>query len=382
MEINFGNSVFINNVSSYLPNKPVDNEHMEEYLGLIGKKPSRVKNIILRQNGIKTRYYALDKNQRMTHTNAQMSANAIRNLESDTFNLKQLEFLSCGTSIPDQTLPSHASMVHGEIGGRAMEIVSPSGICASGAHAIKTGYLSVLCGNSRNAVCSGSEASASAFTSQNYSEEYESRKNVEANPMIAFEKDFLRFMLSDGAGAILLGNSPQGRHPLRIEWIESISYANEEAACMYMGGEKCEDGSLRGWRQFSQKERMEKSVYAVRQDIRLLEKRGVSLWTRHLVDAFGKHGLSTDAIDYFLPHMSSMYFKDKIDLSMRTKGIGIEADKWFYNLPEVGNVGSASIYLALDELFHSGRLRAGEKILLAVPESGRFSYVSALLTVV
>jgi 3-oxoacyl-[acyl-carrier-protein] synthase-3 len=51
------------------------------------------------------------------------------------------------------------------------------------------------------------------------------------------------------------------------------------------------------------------------------------------------------------------------------------------NLANVGNVGSASIYLALDELMNSGKLKLGNKILLSVPESGRFSYSYAYLTV-
>ena len=62
-------------------------------------------------------------------------------------------------------------------------------------------------------------------------------------------------------------------------------------------------------------------------------------------------------------------------------GIEINEDKWFTNLTKVGNVGSASIYIILEELFHSGKLKKGEKILVMVPESGRFSYAYAYLTV-
>jgi 3-oxoacyl-[acyl-carrier-protein] synthase-3 len=36
----------------------------------------------------------------------------------------------------------------------------------------------------------------------------------------------------------------------------------------------------------------------------------------------------------------------------------------------------------VDELFNSGRLKKGERILLLVPESARFSYMYAMLTVV
>jgi 3-oxoacyl-[acyl-carrier-protein] synthase-3 len=44
-------------------------------------------------------------------------------------------------------------------------------------------------------------------------------------------------------------------------------------------------------------------------------------------------------------------------------------------------VGAASIYMMVDGLLNSGKLKVGDQILLAVPESSRFSYVFSLLTV-
>lgn len=102
--------VFITKIASYFPNSPVENDEMEDFLGLIGGKPSRVRNIILRQNGIKRRYYALNKKQKITHTNAEMAGLAIKKMLSRD-ELRTIEVLSCGTSSPDQYLPSHASMV-------------------------------------------------------------------------------------------------------------------------------------------------------------------------------------------------------------------------------------------------------------------------------
>ena len=67
---------------------------------------------------------------------------------------------------------------------------------------------------------------------------------------------------------------------------------------------------------------------------------------------------------------------------MENIGFAIAEDKWFTNLTTKGNTGAASIYIMLEELFHSGRLRSGEKILCFVPESGRFSTAFMLLTVV
>ena len=79
--------------------------------------------------------------------------------------------------------------------------------------------------------------------------------------------------------------------------------------------------------------------------------------------------------------MSSEFFKSKIYDQLELNDNGIPYDKWFVNLEKVGNVGAASIYLMVNELFRSGLLKKGQKILLLVPESSRFSYMYSLLTV-
>jgi 3-oxoacyl-[acyl-carrier-protein] synthase-3 len=66
---------------------------------------------------------------------------------------------------------------------------------------------------------------------------------------------------------------------------------------------------------------------------------------------------------------------------MAMNGIAIPQDRWFTNLSSVGNVGAGSIYLMLEELFNSNRLKEGDKIFMIIPESARFSYVYGLLTV-
>lgn len=53
--------VYINSTSAYFPNDPVPNDDMELYLGFINGKPSKSKSVVLRNNGIKSRYYALTK---------------------------------------------------------------------------------------------------------------------------------------------------------------------------------------------------------------------------------------------------------------------------------------------------------------------------------
>ena len=66
---------------------------------------------------------------------------------------------------------------------------------------------------------------------------------------------------------------------------------------------------------------------------------------------------------------------------IQERNIDLGEEKWFLNLTKVGNIGSASIFVALDELVRTKKLKKGEKVLLFVPESGRFSYGTVLITV-
>lgn len=373
--------VFITQTSSFLPNDPVSNDEIEVYLGKIHGKPSRSRSIILRQNKIKARYYALDKNRQPTHSNAELAKNAIEKL----FYERKVDFdlLTCGTSNADLINPSHASMVHGLIRIKPMEIYSQSGICLSGIQALKVAYLSILAGESTKAVSCASELPSMGLLSKNFEIEYDHLAKAEENPFIAFEKDFLRFMLSDGAGAFLLEDAPSLHgDSLRIEWVDMVSYANELPVCMYSGCEILPNGNIKGWKEFEANEIAEHSVLMIKQDIKLLKEHALTYWGRHIEDTLSKHNISTDEIDFVIPHVSSMFFYDLLSEELQKRGISLTQDKWFTNLTSVGNIGSASIYIALDELFHSGKLKKGNKILLLVPESGRFSYGTVLLSVV
>ncbi len=377
-------NVYINKIAYFLPNDPISNDEMEQYLGMIDGKPSKARGFVLRSNGIKTRHYALDKNGKSTHSNAQLVAQAVRNLTDEDFSIKDIELLACGTTSPDQLLPSHGVMVHGELQTRQMEIFSASGACVSGIQALKIGFMSVLSANSENAVCTGSEKMSTWLLAQKFHPEKDNPQQLfKADPYIAFEKDFIRWMLSDGAGAALLSNKPNEHTlSLKIEWIEMTSFADELETCMYAGAEKNEAGELISWNDMDPFRWYENHVFALKQDVRLLGENIVPVGIRHLTKSLKKHNLAPNDIDYILPHLSSEFFREKIRQGFVDNGVDIPAEKWFTNLTKVGNVGSASPYLMLGELMNSGRLSTGNKVLLMVPESARFSYAFVLLTVV
>ena len=123
-------------------------------------------------------------------------------------------------------------------------------------------------------------------------------------------------------------------------------------------------------------------MFALKQDTRLLGENIIKKGGDFLHSLMAKRGLTANDIDFYLPHMSSEFFKKEMMTYMQSIGMDIPAEKWFYNLTRVGNVGSASPFLMLEELFHSGKLKKGNRLLVMVPESARFSYAYLFLTVV
>lgn len=375
------NNVYITKLSKYLPNKPIDNDHMEDKLGKIDGEASKARRIVLRNNRIKTRYYAIDDNGEITHNNAQLVCEAIKLLCDDSFSKNDIELLSCGTSSPDQILPSHASMVHGFLKNGNIEVNSPSGACCSGMNALKYGYMAVKSNQVNNAVCTGSERMSSWMRADLFKEEVTHLKELEKAPVIAFRKEFLRWMLSDGAGAFLIENQPNGDTPLKIEWMEGYSYAHELEACMYSGADKLANGTLKAWSEYTQEEWTDESIFAVKQDVKLLSENILVKGVESLKNAIAKHGVLPKDITYYLPHVSSYYFKERLYDEMIKQGVEVPWENWFMNLSKVGNIGSGSIYIMLEELVASGKLKKGDTILLSVPESARFLYSYAYLTV-
>jgi len=150
---------------------------------------------------------------------------------------------------------------------------------------------------------------------------------------------------------------------------------------MYSGCEKQEDGSLKSWAEYPAEEWLNQSIFALKQDTKILDKYILVKGAESLRASFDKHQLDPDFIDHVLAHISSGYFKEGLKEEFANVGLDFPWEKWFYNLSEVGNVGAGSIFIAVEQLMNSGNLKKGEKILLCVPESGRFAYSCALLTV-
>jgi 3-oxoacyl-[acyl-carrier-protein] synthase-3 len=335
--------VYITRIAARLPNAPVSNDEMESVLGMAGGRPSLVRKRVLRSTGIQSRYYAIDpRTGESTHTNASLTAEAIRLLGGNGFDLEQIELLACGTATSDQFVPNHAVMVHGELAIPPCEVVATAGICLSGLMALKYATLAVRSGEFQRAVATGSETVSKFLRARFFPPDSgPDEGTVRARRESRFEREFLRWMLSDGAGAVLVEPRPAEHGiSLRVDWILERSYANEMAACMYAGAVKQPDGSLKSWTEFEPHQLFEESIMTVKQDVKQLHAH-IAHYT--LVRGLGEvkclKGLQAHEVDHFLPHYSSEYFRKKHQAGLREADFEIPDER--FSIPVVSRPGSA-----------------------------------------
>ena len=119
------------------------------------------------------------------------------------------------------------------------------------------------------------------------------------------------------------------------------------------------------------------------QDVSILSKYLFPSAEAFVERAFEKHKDSVDAHQVVLPHMSSFFFRRKMERVI-AKGCKNPSEPipYWTNLATAGNTGAASIYVMLDEYLKNHKVRGGDRLLLFVPESGQFNFVLISLTVV
>jgi len=357
---------FITQTGSFLPGPAVSNDDIEKHLGTL-EGEADVKASVLKMNGIISRHYAQDINQQATYDVYQLACQAIedclsqRNEVADTVSL-----LSAGTTYAPLGGPGLGSILHSQLQQRQrlnkpVEINSHAGICTSAAMAMVGAIRSVAAGEHRAAVCVGAEHPSSALKAAAIDPVDDRDQHTELRRSQWFMSVFLRFMLSDGAGAFLLEDQPKPQGvSFRVNWTHSRSFAHETPLCM-----KLENQGVR-----------------LSQNISILSKHLMPTATKFTAEAMQKHG--EDLIDYkmVLPHLSSFFFRKKTERVMQAFSSSPDPVPYWTNLATAGNTGSASIYIMLDHYIKQNEVNDGDKLMLFIPESGQFNFVMVSLTAV
>jgi 3-oxoacyl-[acyl-carrier-protein] synthase-3 len=361
-------NVYLQSAGMFLPGAPVDNAGMDAYVAPLNRISERIKRRILAENGIQNRYYAIDGEGQTVFSNTQMAQNAIEHtLALAGKSLADVGYLSSGSSGGDALMPGFASMIQGEMAAPPMETLSVHGVCAASVGAMQAAAMAVESGAHDLALSVASEMPSrlfkrSRFAAQGYDTD--------------FDAHFLRWMLSDGAGAVLLGGPkalPQANGlRLKLKWTHQRSFAGDYPVCMQLGLTADRSKSHLDFPAWGDAEAA--GALSLRQDIRLLPHL-FDVCIHEYADLAHKGWVPERGIDHFLCHYSSERFIPVVDDLLNKAQLAIPRDRWWSNLAWRGNTGAASIFIMLSEFLQKegSRLKAGDTVLCFIPESGRFT---------
>jgi 3-oxoacyl-[acyl-carrier-protein] synthase III len=257
-------NVFVNATGAFYPGEPVDNAHIDDYIAPLNAGSQRLKRRILAENGIQQRYYSIDTGGRTRYSASQMAASAIQTCLAEAgVRLSDIDLLCTGTSGGDATLPGFANMLQGEMSAPPMMTSSHSGVCAAGLTALQHAAMALDSGRSARALVATSEVPSRLFKRSRFaSRGYD----------IDFDAHFLRWMLSDAAGAWLVEAAPRGHRPLKLITLHLRSFSGDYPVCMQVGLTAHTDaGGSQSYLDYPSFAEAEKAgAYALRQNIRLL----------------------------------------------------------------------------------------------------------------
>lgn len=358
---------YITATGAFLPGAPVPNARINDYLGHI-EGEEQVRRQVLMMNGITSRHYALDIHQQETHDVYSMAAEAARQCLEEQKPTEPVSLLVGGTTYAPLAGPGLSSILHGNLGRcqltpHPVEVSSHAGICSASATALVGAIRAIESGAHSTAICVGAEQSTQALKSSAFRAVRDTTSegaSLRNSPW--FSAVFLRYMLSDGAGACLLESAPaEDRLSFRVDWTHARSFAHETPLCM----------------------KYDTRTGILSQDIGILTKHLFRCAEPFVAEALERHGETLDRYHCVLPHMSSFFFRGRMEkLMQRFSATPDEPVAYWTNLATAGNTGAASIFVMLDEYVRTHTLSDGDRILLFVPESGQFNFVLVSLTAV
>ncbi|MEM1223490.1 MAG: 3-oxoacyl-[acyl-carrier-protein] synthase III C-terminal domain-containing protein [Verrucomicrobiota bacterium] len=351
---------YITATGSCLPGSPILNEEISHYLGELDGEEA-IRNKILRMNGIRSRYYALDTKQNPTHNLYELATLAAHDCLKE--NNQPITYLSAGTTNAPLTGPGLSSRIHDhmmQLGhlNHPVEINSNSGICTASAQALVNSIRAIRSGEHKAALAIGVEQPSEILKSSVINPPDDRADHEDLKRSKWFMSVFLRTMLSDGAGAIQLSSAPNNRDiSFKVNWTYSRSFAHETPLCMQLDGK----------------------TNLLSQDVDILSQHLKPCTHQTLEEGLSKYSDDLSSYRHVLPHISSFFFKRYLFSGLRAFANGAPISYWT-NLKNHGNTGAASIYIMLDEFSKTQPIQDGDKILLFIPESGQFNFVLISLT--
>ncbi|WP_321363710.1 beta-ketoacyl-ACP synthase III [uncultured Celeribacter sp.] len=298
----------VTGVGHYLPARVVENAEFEETLDTTDEW-------IRTRSGIERRHFAAEGET----TSMMGTAAALAALESAGIEASEIDAVIVATSTPDLTFPSVATMIQNELGMSCGFAFDVQAVCAGFIYALSNANAQIVSGQAEKVLVIGAETFSRIM-------DWEDRSTC--------------VLFGDGAGALVLEaqegkGTPEDRGILAVDLNSDGQYKD----MLYVDGGVSTTGT-------SGKLRMQGNA---------LFRQAVQKLASTAETAIGKAGLSSDDIDWIVPHQANIRI-----IEGTAKKLGHSMDQVVVTVQDHGNTSAASIPLAMSVGVARGQIKKGD----------------------
>jgi 3-oxoacyl-[acyl-carrier-protein] synthase III len=362
-EIDTGIRVRIAGTGSYLPGNAISIDEVDRFLGPLIAAPVKIQKWLERMKGlmkemleVEKYYYAIDPVTReFTEDNITMSVKAA-NLALASAGMKStdIELIVYGSAHQDQ-MPTASVRIQEALGIEKCGELSIHANCTSAYKALLTAYDMLRLGRYKRALVVSSGMSSSELRAEYYNQ-----------PLIKKEEAFLRYFLSDGAGALILEADSEKKEGLFVENVMMESVGGKKPAAMlnqrpayWMNPRDEFDG---GYHHLAQ---------MFNEQLRLhFNEEGGSVFYKGLMRMIEKYRIPVEQIRFFQVNFPSKHISELVMEECAL--LGISPSKLYTKMSTMGYLGPPMVFVCLDRIMKEEKLNNGDLVLSFVTEVSKF----------
>lgn len=355
---------------SYLPGKPITIEEVDYYLGELSDAPRkiqkwlhRMKDLMKEMLEVEYYHYAIDpETGEFTEDNITMSVKAAKNaLTNAGLKPEDIDLIVYGSAHQDQ-MPTASVRIQEALGIEQCGEMSIHANCTSAYKAFLVASDFIKSGRYKNALVLSSSMSSSELRADYYNQE-----------LVKKEELFLRYFLSDGAGALVLQAAESNVNGLFVEhtYMESIggkkpaAMLNKRPAYWMNPKKEFELGYHHLAQMFNEQLRTH------------FHDHDGSVFLKGLKRMLQKYPINLDQLKYFQVNFPSKHISELI--MDECEEIGINRDTLYTKMASMGYAGPPMAFISIDKIISEEKLHSNDIILSFVTEVSKFMQAGYVL---
>ncbi|MFP4023394.1 MAG: 3-oxoacyl-ACP synthase [Thiohalospira sp.] len=355
---------------SYLPGKPITIDDVDYFLGELTEAPKkmqkwmqRMKELMREMLEVKHYHFAINpETHEFTDDNVTMSVKAAKKaLDAAGLKGNDIDLIVYGSAHQDQ-MPTTSVRIQEALGIEQCGEMGIHANCTSAYKALLVASDFIKSGRYKNALVISSSMSSSELRADYYNQ-----------PLVKKEELFLRYFLSDGAGALLLKAEEEKKKGLFVEntYMESIggkkpaAMLNKRPAYWMNPKQEYELGYHHLSQMFNEQLRTH------------FHDHDGSVFIKGLKRMLQKYPVDLKQLKYFQVNFPSKHISELI--MDECEELGIDRNTLYTKMSDMGYAGPPMAFISIDKILNEEKLTSRDLIISFVTEVSKFLQAGYIL---